>query len=138
MTPCLIDSGFLYGLIDQGDQHADRVKAALDTIYEEVVLPVPAITEVAYFVSKNLGAIALADFIGGLDEMNLIIETPSPVDYTRSAEILRKYNDANIDFVDACIVAMAERLKITKILTVDRRHFSIFKPEHCDSFEILP
>lgn len=138
MTPCLIDSGFLYGLIDRGDQHADRVRAALDTIYEEIVLPVPAITEVAYFVSKNLGPTALADFIGGLDEMNLIIETPSPADYHRSAEILRKYNDANIDFVDACIVAMAERLKITKILTVDRRHFSIFKPEHCDSFEILP
>ncbi len=56
----------------------------------------------------------------------------------RSAEILRKYHDINIDFVDVLIVAMAERLNITKILTVDRRHFQIFRPTHCESFEILP
>jgi hypothetical protein len=33
---------------------------------------------------------------------------------------------------------MAERLNITKILTIDRRHFSMFRPIHCDPFEILP
>ncbi len=110
MNPCLIDSGFLYALIDKGDQHTIPVKITLETVFEEIILPVPAITEVAYFVSKNLGPKALADFIYGLNEMNLIIESPMPADYIRSAEILRKYNETNIDFVDACIVAMAERL----------------------------
>jgi predicted nucleic acid-binding protein len=36
------------------------------------------------------------------------------------------------------IVAIAERLDITKILTVDRRHFGAFKPRHCAAFQILP
>ena len=80
----------------------------------------------------------MADFVNGLDEMNMIVECPLAQDYSRSAEIFRKYKDANIDFVDACIVAMAERLNITKILTVDRRHFQMFRPLHCESFEILP
>jgi predicted nucleic acid-binding protein len=61
-----------------------------------------------------------------------------PSDYTRAADVLRNYNDANIDFVDACIVAMAERLNIRKVLTIDQRHFRIFRPRHCDSFELLP
>ena len=138
MTPCLIDSGFLYALIDKRDQHSTRVKASLETVFEEIILPVPAITEAAYFVAKNLGSISLADFVNGLDEMNMIVECPLAQDYSRSAKIFRKYKDANIDFVDACIVAMAERLNITKILTVDRRHFQMFRPLHCESFEILP
>lgn len=33
---------------------------------------------------------------------------------------------------------MAERLNIERILTLDRRDFSIIKPKHCAAFEILP
>lgn len=138
MSPCLIDSGFLYALIDETDEHSSRVRSAVETVVEEIILPVPAITEVAYFVLHNLSPTALADFVDGLNEMNLTIEAPSAEDYTRSAEIIRKYDDANIDFVDACVFAMAGRLKIAKILTIDRRHFSIFKPKHCEAFELLP
>ena len=85
MNSCLIDSGFLYALIDEGDQHSLQVKTSLETVFEEIVLPVPAITEVAYFVLKNLGPNALASLIYGLNEMNLIIESPLPDDYIRSA-----------------------------------------------------
>ena len=138
MKPCLMDSGFLYALIDETDVYSRKVKAALETIYEEIIFPVPAITETCYFISKNLGLEKTAAFLEDLPQMNLILETPTAEDYRRTAEILRKYNDANIDFVDACIVAIAERLNVTKILTVDRRHFGIFKPRHCEVFEILP
>ncbi len=138
MKPCIMDSGFLYALIDETDVHSQNVKNALREVYEEIVFPVPAITETSYFISKNLGIEILAKFLEDLPEMNLLFETPTAEDYQRAAEILRKYNDANIDFVDACIVAIAERLNITKILTVDRRHFGAFKPRHCEAFELLP
>ncbi len=133
-----MDSGFLYALVDGTDSHSAAVKNSLQEIYEEVILPVPSITETAHFVSKNLGASALANFTESLPEMNVSFETPTAEDYKRAAEILRKYNDANIDFVDALIVAIAERLNVTKILTVDRRHFQIFRPAHCAAFEIAP
>ncbi len=138
MKPCLMDSGFLYALIDETDSHSRTVRNSLQTIYEEVILPIPAITETAHFVLKNLGAAALANFAEDLPEMNVVFETPTGETYRRTAEIIRKYDDANIDFVDAVIVAVAERLNITKILTIDRRHFGIFKPRHCAAFEILP
>lgn len=138
MKPCLMDSGFLYALIDETDSHSRTVRNSLQTIYEEVILPIPAITETAHFVLKNLGAAALANFVEDLPEMNVVFETPTGETYRRTAEIIRKYDDANIDFVDAVIVAVAERLNITKILTIDRRHFGIFKPRHCAAFEILP
>lgn len=138
MKPCIIDSGFLYALIDEKDSHSEQAKDVLQHIFEEIVLPIPAITEVAFFVSKNLGVEALAKFLESLPRMNVEFELPLSEDYLRAAEVVRKYNDANLDFVDACIFAMAERLNITKILTIDRRHFGMFHPKHCDAFEILP
>ncbi len=59
MKSCLMDSGFLYALIDETDRYNIAVKPALESIYEEIVLPIPAITETAYFVSKNLGALPM-------------------------------------------------------------------------------
>ncbi len=138
MIDYLLDSGFLYASIDESDNHHESVKNVTQTIRGNIILPVPAITETAYFLAKNKSVEDVAKFLDSLSVTNFQLETPTAEDYKRAAEILRKYNDANIDFVDACIVAIAERLNITKILTVDRRHFGIFKPRHCEAFEILP
>ena len=59
-------------------------------------------------------------------------------DLRRTLELLRRYEDAEIGFVDATVVAIAERLKIRRILTTDRRDFSFIRPRHCKEFELLP
>lgn len=48
------------------------------------------------------------------------------------------YGDVAFYIVDCCIMAIAERLGVTRIATFDRRDFSIFRPQHCDFFELLP
>ena len=62
----------------------------------------------------------------------------SPHDLTRIGEIMTQYADANLDFVDCCIMTLSERLTITQICTLDHRDFSIFRPEHCNYLELLP
>jgi len=48
------------------------------------------------------------------------------------------YADAGFDFVDCCIMALAERLQITPIYTFDHRDFAIFRRQHCPYLELLP
>ena len=64
----------------------------------------------------------------------LTLEIPRQEDYSRSAEILRQYSDAKLDFVDTLIVAIAERLNITRFLTLDRRDFQLIRPKHLQRF----
>jgi predicted nucleic acid-binding protein len=134
----LLDSGFLYATLNNRERFHEETKKTLASVYEEILYPVPAITETAYLVLRDLGVGALANFLADLPQLGLQLEVPNKNDYTRASEIIRKYDDANVDFVDVLIVAMAERLNITKILTVDRRHFGVFRPKHCDAFELLP
>lgn len=134
----LLDSGFLYSFVDKRDKRHEDVSVILSNISDEVFLPIPAITETAYFISKNMGVIALANFLDEISVTDFVLEVPVFEDYQRGAQILRQYNDANIDFVDAIIVSIAERLDITKILTIDQRHFRMFRPKHCPAFEIFP
>jgi predicted nucleic acid-binding protein len=41
-------------------------------------------------------------------------------------------------FVDCCILAIAERLNITRICTFDRRDFQTFATTHRERLELLP
>jgi uncharacterized protein len=59
-------------------------------------------------------------------------------DVRRAHEIMTNYNDAKLDFVDACIMALAERLGIHQICTFDRRDFVIFRRTNGEPLELFP
>jgi predicted nucleic acid-binding protein len=134
----LLDTGFLYALINQREsRHLDVLKAA-ETIQGTIYLPTVVTTEVAYLVQRDLGSQALADFVDMLAKESFVLVEPNPLDYQRAAAVIRQYADSHIDFVDAVLVAIAERLNIQRVLTIDTRHFRLFRPNHCIAFELLP
>ncbi len=134
----LLDSGFLFASLNASESEHPETIHVLGNIREPIVLPIPAITEVAYLLARDISNEAAADFIASLAATELTLEIPRQEDYARSAEILRQYSDAKLDFVDTIIVAIAERLNITRVLTLDRRDFQLIRPKHCGAFEILP
>src|ERR1051325_8758216 len=113
----LLDSGFLFASLNTSEAEHQSTIRVLENIREPIVLPVPAITEVAYLIARDINNEAAADFIASLSASELTLETPRQEDYPRSAEILRQYSDARLDFVDTMIVAIAERPNITRVLT---------------------
>jgi len=135
--PALLDTGFLLAVIDADDSLHSACTTALEAepapLLPDVVLP-----ELAYLILRELGYQTLTTFLRSVAAGELVLVKSISQDLTRAAEILEKYADSRVDFVDCIIVAQAERLNLTKILTVDRRHFTIFRPNHCNYFEIAP
>jgi len=39
---------------------------------------------------------------------------------------------------DASVAAIAERLRLTGVATLDRRHFTVVRPRHVDALSLLP
>ena len=133
----LLDTGFLLAVIDADDSLHAACAAALESetnlFLPEVVLP-----ELAYLILRELGYPILTSFLRSISAGELVQVPSTTQDLARAADLLEKYADNKVDFVDCAIVAMAERLNVTKVLTVDRRHFTIFRPKHCEYFEISP
>lgn len=96
------------------------------------------ITEVAHLVGTRLGPDAEVRFLGDLAAGEFAIEPVMAGDWLRSAELVGRYRDLPLGTVDASVVATAERLRVTEIATLDRRHFSIVRPAHADAFELVP
>lgn len=96
------------------------------------------ITEVAYLISSRLGTEPEVRFLGDLASGDFTIEPVAAADWIRIAELVHQYRDLPLGTVDASVIAAAERLAITTIATVDRRHFTVVRPKHCETFDLLP
>lgn len=138
MTSLLIDTGPLYAMMDRDDGWHDRVVTFLITTQLKLIVPVTVLPEVCYLISAHLGSEAEIKFLQSIRRQELTVEFLKKEDLPRAADIMAKYADNALSFVDASIVAVAERLKIRSVLTTDRRHFSIVRPRHCTHFEIKP
>lgn len=101
-------------------------------------MPELVVTEVVHFIDRDLSVFAEIDFLRDLAEGLL---EPIPVDaedWPRIIELTWTYRDMPLGTVDASVVALAERLKIRQIATLDRKHFSVVRPAHVEAFELLP
>lgn len=62
------------------------------------------------------------------DELRVIEITPN--DYRRMAELLTTYSSLRLQAVDACVIALAERLDLHEVAALDRRDFQVVAPRH--------
>jgi len=134
----LIDTGFLYATIDKADKHHRRVVNFLSDFRDDLILPITVLVELTYLLQARLGHVVMRSFIGELEQGPIRFEPIKKSDLPRIHQLLNQYADMELDFTDASVVAMAEKLNIQKILTVDQRDFRVIRPLHCDYFEILP
>jgi predicted nucleic acid-binding protein len=73
-----------------------------------------------------------------LETAALMLAPLDPGDAPRMRELMEKYRDLPMDLADAALVRVAERESLTRIFTLDRRHFSIYRPGRRRRFAVLP
>jgi len=136
----IADSSFVVALANRHDPDHARSAQMARTLRVRPWLPVPAITEICYVMQRDIGHLASVTFLQRLagPEPGFALLAPEPNDYLRASEVMGQYADSGLDFVDAVIVALAERLQVRTLLTLDHRHLGLVRPLHCQSFELLP
>jgi uncharacterized protein len=102
------------------------------------LVAVTVIPEVTYLLTKRIGPRAEQAFVRSLVDGELEVEPLVPGDLRRAADLLIAYADLPLGFVDASIIAMAERLEIVMLLTTDRKHFGVVRPRHVEALKLAP
>jgi predicted nucleic acid-binding protein len=124
--------------VDSSDAWHDRVVAWWRSNTGPVVVPVTVLPEISYLLQHRIGPNAELAFIQGVVDDEFTVELTEPEDIERAASLMDVYVDLPLGFVDASVVAIAERLQTRDILTTGRRHFSVVRPRHAKSFTLLP
>jgi uncharacterized protein len=134
--PLLLDTGALYALADADDDWHERVRDFLKGERQSLLAPVTVIPEAAYLIRKRLGPSAETRLAESLAAGEIAVENLTQRDLVRSSELLHRYDF--LGFVDASVVAIAERLKLRSLVTTDRRDFGRVRPAHTPAFQLLP
>jgi uncharacterized protein len=137
VTPAtIVDTGPVVGLLNRNDDQHARCVELFSSLIGTPLLPVTVMVEVCWLLeSEPATEAAFLDSVAtGAFELISITEA----DITRMAELVRRYADFPLGAVDASVVALAERLDLREVITLDRRHFSAVRPRHVDSFNLLP
>jgi predicted nucleic acid-binding protein len=136
VTEPLFDSGVLFAALDRSDRWHERAARLVTNCRRPPLVPVTTLPEVCYFARKMLGEAVERAFVGDVAEGAFAVQDLTDADVERAAELMAEYPE--IGFVDASIVAMAERLRIDTLATIDRRHFTPIRPRHLRAFTLVP
>ncbi len=136
MTATLVDAGPLVAFVDAAEPLHAKCVAALRAESARLLTVWPAVTEACHLLQEvPRGAEAVLDMIGtGV----VILARLEGDDTSRMADLMRRYADLPMDLADAALVRVAEREGLTRILTLDRKDFQVYRIGRAGRFTILP
>ncbi len=132
----LVDTGPLVALIHEDDNEHRICKETFLTFSEPLGTVWPVLTEAMYLLSFSwVAQNALWEMTqaGAVEILSLGTD-----DVARMRELMRKYRDLPMDLADAALVRVAERERLRRIFTLDRRDFQIYRPSRMGRFAVLP
>lgn len=132
----LVDTNVLLAAADTSTPEHPRCAAILDD-HTDLRVTAPVATETAWMIESRLGPAAEATFVGSIASGELPLIDLTGADWARCAELINTYADLGLGLVDASIVAVAERLGVSTIATLNHRDFHVVRPSHITAFELL-
>lgn len=128
----------LVAYADAGDPDHQQCLRLLDASTEDLITTELVVAETGWLIDRQLGPVADAAFYRSVARGELTVERLGLADWERIAELTQTYADNDLGGVDSSLVAVAERLRIETIATLDRRHFGAVRPKHLEAFTIVP
>ncbi len=137
--PIVVDTGVLLAAADADDAWHHQASTELENRdTDQLVMPAPVAAEAAWMIGSRLGPTVEAAFVASIAAGEFTIAELTVADWARCAALIDQYADLDLGLVDASVVAVAERLGITTIASIDRRDLLVVRPNHVAAFELIP
>ncbi|NUM79233.1 PIN domain-containing protein [bacterium] len=122
MQKTLIDSGPLIALFDYNDHFHEIIKIFLKTSFEgRLIATWPVVTEVCHLLDFNINA--QLNFLNWLNSGAVELATLTHDDLEAMIRLVEKYSDVPMDLADSSLMIIAEKNKISRIITFDSDYY---------------
>jgi uncharacterized protein len=134
----VLDTSVLLAALDSADPDHNPCAGLIATATESLIVPALVLSELDYWCQKRLSNDVWLGFLDDLFEGAYELAHPSRGDLERCHELQATYTELAVGIVDASILALVERLKESKVATLDHRHFATMRPRHVQALQLVP
>lgn len=126
-------------LSNDEDHHASvELFTGMHLAQRPLLVPATVIAETGYLLAREAGARVEALFLSSVAGGDFRLVDLTDTYLARMSELVARYRDLPLGETDASVIALAERLGLDEIATLDRRHFTVVRPRHVDALTLLP
>lgn len=132
----LADTGALLAYLDRSDPWHERCRDSFAQLRLPLSTSTSVLTELFHLLGDNRREVELAwEFIrsGAVSVLPI-----SDQDLPELEALMRKYHDRPMDFVDACLVHLAQRESFSTIFTIDHDDFETYRVSGRKRLRLLP
>ncbi len=132
----LIDAGPLVALFHGDDRAHEDCRDLLGRLREPLLTVWPVVAEAMYLL--NFSWEAQEGLLRMIEAEDIKLAALEASDAPRIRELMQKYRDLPMDLADAALVCIAEKHRIAKVFTLDRRDFGVYRTRGTSAFTIMP
>lgn len=129
-----LDTSALYALLNRRDRAHEAAVQAFENDPGPYLVPAATLGEIAFLVEERLGIQVLDLLLADLESGAYTIDC-GEADLGRTRELVAHYADLSLGYVDAAVIACAERSG-GRVLTFDLRDFGVVAAE--GTITVLP
>ncbi len=134
----IADTSGLLAYYNAAEPAHERVKAAVESAEEPLVVSPFVVAELDYLLATRLGVGAELAVLRELGSGAYELPTLTAADIVTCAQIVEQYADQQLGVTDASLVVLAKRFDTRAILTLDHRHFDVLRPLQGKKFVVVP
>lgn len=123
--PWLLDTGFVVALMNQRDPAHESCLAVWKEVRGPFITTEGLLVETGHLLRKHDDGLGRAWEL--LRAVHLIVVPPAPYRIERCLELMKRWADVPMDYVDASLVGLAEETGVVQVLTLDRRGFDAYR-----------
>ncbi len=128
----------LVATADRSDPEYAACRSLLEYDDGPLVTTGLVVAEAAYLIDRQVGHDGEVALYTSIVDGALVVEQLVVADLNRVRELVDFYRDLGLGGTDVSLIAVAERLGAERIATLDRRHFSVVRPNHIAGFDLTP
>ena len=133
----VLDTSVVLAFMDRRDAHHDMVREWMEAQGEELVTTPLVVAELDHLVLRQGGATAARALREDLSNGAYQLEWWGAAMHETIA-IATAHESMELGMTDASLLALAARIRCTRMATLDERHFRAVKTASGEAFTLLP
>lgn len=126
MRRLLVDTGPLVALFDSGDRWHSLVAEFVKGYRGELLTSAANVTEAAW-ITGSVSQVMMSNLLTWLYRGAVVVHNIEADDLRRIAALSLQYQSLRPDFADLALLALAERAKVDRVITLDKKDFDVYR-----------